>query len=402
MKRLICCMFLLVALIPYVRAIAVSPASINIDFSPGEKYNMTLTIFNNGNSLENLKVSIDGDLSEYASLSDPRDELISIDRGETKKIQIMLSLPKDMDRAGKLRLNVQISETTGPGGPIAILTGISIPITLNVPYPGKYMEISLEPNDVSENEKPSFKATVKNFGVETIGKTIIHVDVYENDALREKLSSELLSDIISQGAEFAVLRSSQRYKPGFYHVEAYAVYDGKNTQTIKGLLKVGQLFVNITDYTRRLEADKVNRFTLKVKSLWNKGIGNLNADIVLLDLDNRIKDKVKTSTMNLGEWGEATLETFLDTANLTSGTYMVNATLNYEDKKDSRILPVWVNEKQQAVVKEEPKQLTETIVPGIFMTIATIIIVDFIKCAWLKKRQKKDVNEFKKKLDQEI
>ena len=271
MKRLFCIVFLVVVMAYFSNALAVSPASMEIDFSPEATYNISLRVTNNGESPIEVRLSFDGEMKNYLLLSDPTKETIPIASLASKFVNIMIKLPQVLEKAGKRVASITISETQASAGAVSVLTSITVPISINVPYPGKYAELTVSANDISQHEKPTFDIVIKNLGKEVINSLIGHIEVLDNNKIIESLVSSAISTK-PQNTDKLSLRSSMKYQSGEYKVFAYADYDGLKTPRENTVLRVGSLFINITDYTKELEQDKTNRFSIKIKNLWNKQI----------------------------------------------------------------------------------------------------------------------------------
>ncbi len=398
MKRFVNLLFALLTVLISVYALGVTPAKIDLDFIPGEVHNLSLKIDNQQGGNATYSISFEGELGGYLSTSD-KTNAVTIEGKSSKTIYLILSLPESLEKAGQRTASATISETTPAHGAIAVLTAMKVPISVFVPYPGKYAEIFLSIQDIEEREAPVFKAAAKNMGKKRIGSMIITIEVYNNDLLVESLSfaSESLEP---QSKTEVVIRSKKAYSAGEYNVVAYGSYDGLTTPKERGSLRVGALLVNITDYTSEIEKGRVNRFIISLRSLWNKPVHNVAAELKLLDLNNSVKDEVKTSSVDIGPWQIDQITTFLDATNLSVGDYKVETKLLYEGLERSEILPVTVKEN---VVEEQPAKdgldKYKYIIIGSIILGLLIAIMDIIFVVYFKKRQRKYLNKFKSELD---
>ena len=400
MKRLINLILIAVIVSISVNAIGITPVKMEFNFVPGEVHNFSVKIDSQREGNTTYSVSFEGELGKYLSTSDKINK-ITIE-GSSKTVYIVLSLPESLEKAGQRTAAVTISETSPDPGAVAVLTAIKIPISVWVPYPGRYLEISLDAKDIEEKERPIFKVAANNMGKENLKNVVANIEVYSNDLLFESISSNTES-MGSQSRSDMFIRSKKAYSAGEYAVIASVSYDGLATPKEKATLRVGALFVNITDHTTEIEKGKVNKFAIKLKSLWNEPISSIAAELKLLDLNNNIKDEVKTSSIDLKPWQDDQITTFLDATNLSLGSYNVEAKLLYEGISRTEILPVVVKEK---VLEEQPAQekfdrykyiLVGSIVLGIL-----IVLMDVIFVVYFRKKQHKELKEFKQELDRNI
>ncbi len=386
-------------LLPTVNALAVSPAFIEIDFAPEAVQNITIKVSNNANTPAEIRAIFEGELKDVLTLSDPLDEVVEISAVSSRNINVIIRLPKSLEKAGKRTAAVTFTETRGAGGAVAVLTGISVPISINVPYPGKYAEMQMQSVEVEENKIPVFEITAKNLGKEHINRMIGRISVFSNDVLLETIAS-LPTSIKPQSSVQLRLKSVRKYKAGEYKLTAYADYDGLKTASETASLRVGTLYINITGYTNELEQDSVNRVALKIKNLWNKAVSNIAAEIKLMTLAKEVKDEVKTSSTDLKPWEEGQITTFLNTANLTAGPYELEVTLTYEGEERTETLPVMIRERPLPIEEAPVKQIKTLRI--ILIVIIIIVVVDVILIIFLRRKQHKDLASFKQELDKEL
>lgn len=401
MKRVVNLLIVLLVTSISASALGISPADINLNFVPEEVHNLSLKIDNQQDGNATYSISFEGELGGYLSTSD-KTNTVTIEGRSSRTIYIILSLPESLEKAGQRTAAATISETTHASGAVAVLTAMRVPISVFVPYPGKYAEISLSIQDVEEREAPVFKAAAKNMGKKRIGSMIINIEVYNNDLLVESLSSASES-LEPQSKTEVFARSKKAYGAGEYNVVASGSYDGLTTPKEKGTLRVGTLIINVTDHTLELEKGRVNKFSIRLKSLWNKPIPSVAAELKLVDLNKAVKDEVKTSSIDLGPWQEDQITTFLDATNLSIGDYNVEAKLLYEGVSRTEILPVVVKEK---VLEEQPAQEKfdkyKYIIVGSIVLGLLIVLMDVIFVIYFRKKQHKELKEFKQELDRNI
>ncbi|MFW6311740.1 MAG: hypothetical protein ACOC1K_05840, partial [Nanoarchaeota archaeon] len=119
-----------------VLALGVSPAKVTMDFVPGYSNTFEYTV-KDVPSNSDVNLSLEGELAKYASLDTTHLE-------GNGKFYVTLELPEEIETPGKNRIKVVVEEVPKKddfGGMVGTSVTMKAAIDINVPYPGKYLEI---------------------------------------------------------------------------------------------------------------------------------------------------------------------------------------------------------------------------------------------------------------------
>ncbi len=323
-----------VLFIPLGRA-ALTPAQYEVNYEPGLKAAFPFT-FLSSNPDSRFSFSLQGDFAQYAQLSD------STSSG-TGTVIVYVTFPDKVDVPGIHRVFVTGVETSS-------LLGIGISgeprgiIVIYVPYPGRYLEVSLATSSVNKGEIVPFDISVTNRGKETTSFDV-YLDIYRGETFVERLevAQSLLSSIDS--AVFHAEIDSTPYSPGSYRAIAHVVYGEADTFDEKPF-RIGTLDVQLINYTRFFERDSINKINLDIESAWNAPIENVFANVTVLGSDISFL----TPTVALSPFGRATLEGYFDTSSIVNDRFEARITLFYEGLSSEQVVSLAFVKKLNVVV----------------------------------------------------
>ena len=161
-----------------------------------------------------------------------------------------------------------------------------------------------------------------------MGKEDIIVDSYIDiyDSRENKIETlNLGPDLIESGKvkDYEVKLETINYKAGNYKAVAFVKY---LDQTVKAEapFRLGELFVDVINYTKVFERDKINKFEINVESFWNDPVENLYAKIIILNT----KTEFLTPSIKLEPWTTSILTGFFDTTEIKENKFYGNITLH--------------------------------------------------------------------------
>lgn len=311
-----------VLLVPFGKA-ALTPARYEINYEPGLKAAFPFT-FLSSDPDAHFSFSLQGDFARYAQLSDSTSS-------STGTVIVYVTLPDEVDVPGVHRVFVTGTETSS-------LPGIGISgeprgmILIYVPYPGRYLELSLATSSVNKGEIVPFDISVTNRGKETTSFDV-YLDIYRGDTFVERLTvaQSLLSSTGS--AVFHTELDSSTYTPGSYRAIAHAIY-GEADASDEEPFRIGTLEVLLLNYTRLFERDSINKITLDIESAWNAPIENVFANVTVLGSDISFL----TPTVTLAPFGRAALEGYFDTSSIVNDSFEARILLFYAGVSNEQVV----------------------------------------------------------------
>lgn len=142
---------------------------------------------------------------------------------------------------------------------------------------------------------------------------------------------------------------------------------------------LGSSFVDISDYMRTINNERVNKFYLEVKSLWNNQIEDVYYDVEIIGTNI----SVQSEKARLGSFETKRIYANIDARNLNSGNEKIKIDLHYLNQTTSRTFDVRIGKKYDSLVIS----LISVVVIGIAFVIWSLVKIHNSKKS-LKKRQR--------------
>ncbi len=362
-----------------------------IDFQPNAKLTLPFGVRSNMAVPMNVELSVSGDLSKYAQLSEDN---IFLNPQETKYFTVTVNFPSDIDVPGDHLLWVRALEEPS-GGTISVRSAVNTWVKIKVPYPGKYVITSFDAPDVNIDEIVKFSVTINNLGKEDIKKAKAKIDIFgpDEDDIDKYISTIYTEEkpVPPKSTEtLEVSLDTAGYKPGEYRAVAAISYD-ENQTAIEKYFKIGYLHVKIFNYTSEFKPNKIQKFDIGVESAWNNRIEDVYVEVRIMEDDNMIAD-LKTPSFPLAPWEKKIASAYWDTIGLAQKEYNAVIIANYEGRttEEKAILNI-------AAEKLAPFSKTTIILVAV---IALLVVGDIILVARrkkLKESQAKPAAKQKKK-----
>jgi len=326
MKKRFYLVFLLAFIIgiSVVSALGVSPGLKKYNFQPGFETEIEYRVF--ANTGQELEIYVIGDLKDYVELS--KKSLIG-----SGKFIARIKLPESIEKPGKHRIAIGVREVKDEelvaGGAIGTSVTIYTSIDIYVPYPGKYLEISLEGHDANVGEPINFILDIISKGKEDV-MVIPRIEIYSQE---KKIGNLLYSPRTIKSQEEVSLKKTldtSNYNPGKYSAAAIVDYGGLATDDFD--FKIGELVIDVVDYSKQVFIGKLQPFNIQIESGWNDMIDGAYAEIYFFN-ETKFFEKFKTTSTSLVPWERKTITGYFDSSNFTQGVYNANITLIYYGKQ---------------------------------------------------------------------
>ena len=307
-------LFFIALFFPIVSASGVSPPQYSVDFSPGAKLAFSFTFYSVPGS--QVELAIRGDLAEYVSLSETS-------LAGTGVVIAYLSLPELIERPGAHYLAVVAREVSSTQG-LGITGEAQGTIVVYVPYPGVYIERSLEVTDANQGEPVSATVTYINRGKETVS-ILTSLDISQDNKTVDTFALDTITLAPTESKQVSTTLDTASYRPGRYIAAALIRYGGK-TARAETMFRIGTLFVDIVNHSDGFDRDKINRFEIDVESAWNSRISNVFANVTILGTDIYLL----TPSISLKPFERSRLTGFFDTTGIADDSFQAKIILSYE------------------------------------------------------------------------
>ncbi|MEM4260366.1 MAG: hypothetical protein QXG00_03960 [Candidatus Woesearchaeota archaeon] len=355
-----------------VLATSIQCSNYRFTFYKGYKAEYIYTI----GGAERLRSYIGGDLpnyTKYVTLEDDNQD------GPPRTFRVKLDLYEDLP-PGRYTLGaggVEIRENQGSVGGVAAMI---CKIFILVLFPGKYLEWDLFVSNTNINEETNVTFSVTNLGTENISIIYGHAEIYDSegkhiatvDTNREKINSDTTESVNAK-------LSTNGYTPGMYTVIGTLFWENTSgiiNETKNITFRVGELNVDIVDYTKEFFIDAINKFEVVIKSDWNGGIKDVYA---LITTPNTADKPLKTPNIDLFNFQQGVLETYWDTTGLdkTKKEFPVKITVYYAGKTTTKDVIVYVNKtgKEVELEKQKPFSLFNLSTTGTIYIIISILLI---------------------------
>ena len=313
----------------YASALGLTPAKREIQFST-EEQEFVYTIINNEHKDLDLDLYAIGEIADFIEFENPKLHILANEL--TKDFKIKVKPPaylKPGKNTGKIVVEEYIPEISVGNTTVYAKIRVISRLIIDVPYPEKYVGVSIDVNKTPSGEL-NLIAKVKNLGQEDIEKVKAYFGIYEQDKKLEDLESNEESLPKGDIKDLIVTLNTSNLQNGLYTAKATIVYDQYEVELGRDF-KVGDIYIEILDYTKYFAQGVVNRFDIDVENKWNRKIKNAYGTI---DIENVAS--LKTLTYDLDPRERRTITTYWDTSNAMIGKYNANITLYYVNKTTSK------------------------------------------------------------------
>ncbi len=304
-------------------SLGIGPAIKEYNFAPGQRIQVNYYVTSDDPNKE-IELYVEGDFAEYVTLS--RENLLG-----GGNFDLILDLPNEWDNPGKNTLIIGARELPPEDQFIGTAVNIRAIMRIYVPYPGRYIESTLNVPDANIDEQIPVELHVINRGKESLDIDA-NIKFYDgNNELVDDMSFEQVFLEPSQDRYFRKFLDATGYRPGNYLAEAIVLYGGDMVR-INETFRIGSLFVNITNFTDELPKKGIQKFYVGIESRWNGALDEVFADV---NLSNGIQNiTFRTPSINLGAWESKNLEGYINTDEL-EGIYEADITLKYAGQTTS-------------------------------------------------------------------
>ena len=333
----ILCLLILVFVCSVVCAVeGVNPGSYEVDFESGLEKEFIFDFVLDGK--EELKIR--GDLAGYVELD--KDEIVG-----REDVVARLKLPEVLDNFG-------VNNIWIIAGDVAAI------IKVWVPYPDRYVDLSLAVPDVNIGEEVLINLKVSNFGKEALNVSPI-VKIYNLIADCRSVLSEpdvVNSSIVDCQEFIEVFEGEERkldslesfdYEFSFdssnYSSGDYLAVVGVDEFNMDDVFRLGERGIKILNYTREVRGGGLRRFEIEVESIFDDRMKEVYAEVRIIGRKSGGEvslDRVggfDSSIVSLGGWERKVLVGYFDAREL-EGEVMLSIDVYYDGEVESEVVRV--------------------------------------------------------------
>jgi hypothetical protein len=312
----------------------------DVNFGPNLRIERDIIVFNTEDYFFPVEMELDGNLTEYATLSEYRFTLSPNGQpGSSKTLKFTLNLPEKLEKPGSYLVAIRAAQVVGgePGQPGALggRVRVAVGFYVHVPYPGKYLETGMRIENPEVNQTITFIIDAINRGNETIENAEGTVQVYDSqNNFVVSIKTDKKSINPDQTVELKAEWPAFNINPGEYGAAAVIDYDGFKT-TIQKDFRIGSPTAKILNVTAQpIVNGTVGMIKTTVMSYWSDKIDN--AYVTITAKRGSYSGGSQSPSMILRPWERIEFTNFWDTSDaIGPGEYQGIATLYYLNKTDT-------------------------------------------------------------------
>lgn len=325
--------FILTFFIPFVNAIGISPAWIEIPYKPGEEATFEYAVRVGERESNTVKTYASGDFKDMIIIGE---ETKTLTPGQWARYTFKIKFPKEPQMPGlhENRLGIVEKSTVERAG-VSVLAGVETRLLIRVPFEGRYLELESFEIPAGEVNKPvNFYATVISRGKEDVDSAIMHLDIFDSQGqLLAKIKSESVS--IKKDQQATLSAQWQTDTPGPYSAKGFIIYDNNFLELGSKGFNVGDLLLKIENLLApEVIKGEIAKISFDVKSFWNSGIGDVYAELIVKDKQGNVVGQEKSQTITVNAWDRVPVIIYWDSRDREVGEYEGKVILHYSDKTD--------------------------------------------------------------------
>ncbi len=341
-KLSIITLILIISMSQAVESIGITPAGKLVEYRPGEKIEISLTIINNDQ--RSMTVSIYPE-EKYSGLIIIKNNILEFKpEDKEKKIEAEIIIPKDL-KPGLNTMNIIALEIPGfsksdTGSKISATGSVNSQVRINVPYPGLYAEAKMQVDDQME---PTITVSAYNAGSQDIKEAYAEIDILGP-------TNELLGTINTQKESIPAKKEKKikakwmgKHNPGKYFARGVVYYDGKRIKVEKvfeiGNKKIDIININVENFI----LGNIVRLVATAKNNWNTDLKDVIADFEIINEKGEIVNRFSSISTDIQAYATGMIEAFWDTKNLNIGDYELQATIKNEGEESSFYKKIYIS-----------------------------------------------------------
>lgn len=363
-----------------------------VDFQAGKEIRFQYFITQTTGRVMDYSFSKSGHLSQYLRFDPPL--FSSATPGQTLPFEVILNFPEDDENitAGQHTIFFGVQEQTPPSlsGAIGLSASTSVEtgIRVRVLAWNKSVQASLAASPVSEGGDAIINAGASSWTRTTIDEAYMSIRVIDAEGqIIKTFVTEKRQISPGQPISFLpIIWGTLGVRPGIYTLDGTLHFDGYETATT-AKLQIGELTVNIDQYTKAISSGKINEINVLLSSNWNHPLASVHYTLESI----KGKKSLKSPTFDIDTFGQASAAVFWDATADQPGDYDVVITAHYEGA---------TNEEKGKIKVLAPGELPQLEQPFSFTMLLLIILILLLliisNLYWFRRTKEKEKEGEKK------
>lgn len=339
--------FVFIISINLVNAIGVSPGRTTVNFESGLQKDIDFTVFNNENKNMKVLFYVQDDPLNIVQLYE--DETMFKSTDGSKAFKYKVKLPKEIKKPGAYDINIVAREVPMQQEEGAITVGATAAVISQlrvlVPYPGKYLDVSIRISETDQDEPMTFIIPVKNLGTETINKAegTLKIISSSNETIETIKIQPVESLSPTKSVQLVAVWDTSKVKVGKYLAKLVVNYDG-NFAEAEAVFSYGQTYIDVLDvYVKDFKLGQIAKFNILVENKYSEDIKEVYAVMDIFDEKDDQVTSIKSANQMVKSGVKEELIAFWDTVDTKEGAYDASLKVFYLDRFTEKQLRAFVS-----------------------------------------------------------
>lgn len=381
----------LLLLFPLASAIGVTPPSRTIQFEDNYTGAFSFTFINNNENPDIfVSLSLSSALDKYAVLSEQN---FSFEGKKYHTVTVQLNLPEyeDLGVYGTQIIRVRASERAKASGSFSVGTAVGAWIKVKIPVPGTLGEIkAVSIANALEGKDTELTLSIDNLGTDAISDSYARVEI--SDFSGNRIDTLSFNNINIPTEENIILNSdvfTNSYDSGKYFIDAsYYFSDDFAPSTKSSYFFVGSTDIFVSNYSKILEAEKINKVAISAQSLWGSPLEDVSFSL------NYNGVSVPLPDLTFKPFEEISFDAFIEAPAITDrkkDSIPLDATLDVSFYSNDNLIVKSIPLKFEVIRSKSGLNMSSTtllIIGGIILLIL-LILVNFIIISKISKNNSK-------------
>jgi len=323
-------------------ALLLQPPDIKIDYTPNLQKTFSYSI--KSDTVVKVGMYVKGDLNQSIRLHTTEADLKP---GEWTGFSFEINLPETLN-PGLHDNRIVIVEQVTQGEAIGGRVGVELLLPIRVPYPGRYIEIGLDAEDIKINEKEIFKLKFMNYGKENLTDLEALINIYNsNNELIGSIKSNRVSINPGETKNLNVIWDSKGNREGVYYAKAIVNYDNTKAEASTDF-RIGDLLIEIISINgTEIKKGNIGKINIKLTSKWNEKIEDVYAQLQFNT--NKGLVSVKSENFDINPWQTLEVFIYLDTKDIDADDYKSELKVFYAGKTIEKNFTLQI---KRAIIKD--------------------------------------------------
>ncbi len=373
------CFFFVLMLGETASSIGIAPAILQIENAQG--FEATYNFYVRAGTRPDIYVNVAcKDIPELEKYITTDFNGLPFTPGELRYFTVYVNIPSNFTIPGRHLCMIQAEEVSEEGGSgMTAYSAVGAQIYLRIPYPEKYIDVSLQAPDVNKSMPVPFTINLISRGLEDV---LAYGTITIKDSDDKDVAKVYTQQIVVESLQSGVLNTewdSSGQPAGIYNAFAEIEYDGDAPAVTNKVFRIGEVSIEITNvsYPEVIEPDKIVKLDVSVQSMWNERIDGAYIELQSFRDGAATGRTSRSESFDMNRWESKDIPIYWDTDGFAEGEYDLKFLVHYNGKESGKSVKVEIRRAQNLLL--------------IIVILAILIAVAAALYLLRKKRKKRSV-----------